>query len=475
MPKLSTGWIITTTVFMALLLPSLVQQGMFLDGVSYASIARNMAEGKGSFSSPHYTESLYPVCYEQPPLGLWLQSLFFRVFGDHFWVERFYCLIMALSTAKVLQMNWVVYKSIDQLHKDQKTFKNDNSWLAVLIWICTPVVFWAYSNNMLECTMSLFVLLATWSAGKWLLSKNAGFLILSAIFTAMAVLTKGPVGFFPLVAPVVASITLKQGKLMLAVFHSFIISMVCIGSLMVVIRWIPGMAQFTDGYLQTRLLPTLGGVRDEFVSNRFHFLIDLISQLALPLVILSAMFLFTKSSRGGINNLAWFFLAMGLTGSFPLMLSPKQSLHYLVPSISFFAIGMAMFMESLMNERSRFSPFLTIAGKNLTMVSWLVFCAVLLVSGLCWGKFKRDELLISEITNLSLEVPANTILGSKEDLAINWTLVAYLSRIANISLDSKKQHEYFLTKKNENTPLEYQLFNDNLTSFRLWKRLDING
>jgi 4-amino-4-deoxy-L-arabinose transferase-like glycosyltransferase len=91
-----TWRLFTAIVFTVLLLPALVQQGMFLDGVSYACIARNMAIGLGDFSHPHYTTTLYPVCYEQPPLVYWLQSLFFRLLGDHFWVERLYAICMAV-------------------------------------------------------------------------------------------------------------------------------------------------------------------------------------------------------------------------------------------------------------------------------------------------------------------------------------------------------------------------------------------
>ncbi|MBK6994432.1 MAG: hypothetical protein IPH31_05740 [Lewinellaceae bacterium] len=69
-------WLFTAAVLVGLLVPSLVQEGMFLDGVSYACIAKNMAKGMGGFAQPYYTATLYPVCYEQPPFALWLQSLF---------------------------------------------------------------------------------------------------------------------------------------------------------------------------------------------------------------------------------------------------------------------------------------------------------------------------------------------------------------------------------------------------------------
>lgn len=53
-----------------LLIPTLVQDGMFLDGITYSAISRNMANGIGSFWHPHYTETLYPHFNEHPPLYL---------------------------------------------------------------------------------------------------------------------------------------------------------------------------------------------------------------------------------------------------------------------------------------------------------------------------------------------------------------------------------------------------------------------
>ena len=81
---------LTIAVFAAATLPRLAQRGMFVDGVTYASIARNLAEGRGTFWTPFYTDTLYPQFHQHPALGLWLQSLWFRALGDHLIVERAY-------------------------------------------------------------------------------------------------------------------------------------------------------------------------------------------------------------------------------------------------------------------------------------------------------------------------------------------------------------------------------------------------
>src|ERR1700730_398988 len=76
----------TLAVFAAATVPRLMHRGMFVDGVTYASIARTLAEGRGRFWAPFYTSTIYPQFHEHLPLGFWLQSLWFRVLGDHLFV-----------------------------------------------------------------------------------------------------------------------------------------------------------------------------------------------------------------------------------------------------------------------------------------------------------------------------------------------------------------------------------------------------
>ena len=77
-------------VYCLLVLPRMLSHGMFLDGITYASIARNMAENYGSFWRPYYTATVYPIFYEHPPLGFWLQSWAYRLCGDSPYVEAFW-------------------------------------------------------------------------------------------------------------------------------------------------------------------------------------------------------------------------------------------------------------------------------------------------------------------------------------------------------------------------------------------------
>ena len=73
-----------------LLLSLLFTKGMFFDGLTYATIARNLEEGLGTFWEPHYTAYIHPEFYEHPPFSFGIHSIYYRLFGDQAWVDRFY-------------------------------------------------------------------------------------------------------------------------------------------------------------------------------------------------------------------------------------------------------------------------------------------------------------------------------------------------------------------------------------------------
>ena len=53
--------LLTIAVFAAATVPRLAHRGMFVDGVTYASIARNLAEGRGTFNAPEVTVVKVPA------------------------------------------------------------------------------------------------------------------------------------------------------------------------------------------------------------------------------------------------------------------------------------------------------------------------------------------------------------------------------------------------------------------------------
>ena len=119
-----------------------------MDGLWYDTISRNLSAGIGSFWRPIVTPTLsVPFFADHPPLVFGIESLFFRVLGDHWWVGKFYGFFTLLLAALLIVALW----------RAAGGFVGDG-WLPLLFWLSAPLITWSFSNEMLENTMLLFQL-----------------------------------------------------------------------------------------------------------------------------------------------------------------------------------------------------------------------------------------------------------------------------------------------------------------------------
>ena len=107
----------------------LFSHGMFLDGIYYAMVARNLAEGYGDFWNPLLTDTLGSNFHEHPPLVFGIQSLFFKLFGDYHWVERLYSLLCFIGGG---WLTVIIWKKVGT--KNIKPYY----WVPLLLWITVP-------------------------------------------------------------------------------------------------------------------------------------------------------------------------------------------------------------------------------------------------------------------------------------------------------------------------------------------------
>jgi hypothetical protein len=167
----------------------------------------------------------------------------------------------------------------------------------------------------------------------------------------------------------------------------------------------------------------------------------------------------------------WYMLTIGLAGSLPLMATLKHHDYYFVPSIPFFAIGLAMIIPQY--EKLR----IPIHGK---IPRWVrptgiaALAGVLILSVFLAGKPYRDRDLLKDVEAISAFTGSKVTLMTTEQQMSDWRLIAYLSRLADISLDSKKLHRYFVAGSHEPVPdsitLIYDRFDADLTGFKLFIR-----
>lgn len=174
-------------IILIIISPSLLSDGMFLDGLLYAVISKNLANGIGDFWHLHLTKTLSPIFFEHPPLAFGLQSLFFKILGDSIFVEKLYSFLTYVVTGIIIVKIWkklIVNNS------------NQTAWLPLLLWITIPLVFWAIPNNMLENTMMIFTSLSVLFILKSFENRRFLYLFLAGLSLFGAFLCKGFVGLF---------------------------------------------------------------------------------------------------------------------------------------------------------------------------------------------------------------------------------------------------------------------------------------
>jgi len=450
--------LLTFAAFAAVTLPRLAHRGMFVDGVTYASIARNLAEGWGSFWSPSYTANIYPRFHEHPPLGFWLQSWWFRTFGDHLFVERLYALTIALGTAGLMVLIWRrVHAGPAQSGEQHVT--GDLEWVAILLWIAVPVVSFALVGNLLETTVALFTTAACWAALNAVAERTkappftprpqaetrawtaTGWSVISGLCVVAAGLTKGPVGLFPLAAPI-AFLRLPGGR---HVWRSLVAQWITVG-VCALLLWTSGDARASlTEYLTQQLVPALAGQRE--VSGSLTILKTLLQGVILPMagacvLAVGAARRFALPSRSMLERALLFFL-LGLAGTLPILASAKQAGHYLVPAVPLFAVAAALFIGPTVGEG--IDRLGTARRRRAINIVSAVLALGTLAASLS-PAIGRDRQRLADLDALASTVPQGQTIGICPESNDDWGLHAWFERRFHVSLDAAggQRRDWFL-------------------------------
>ena len=440
-------WFATISVFAALILPSLLKDGMFMDGLFYSVLSRNLAEGRGTFWTPHLTETIYNTFHEHPPLVFGIQSLFFRVLGDHLLVERFYSFLTAIITGYFITLIW------RQIFKRQTELGN-LSWLPFLFWIIIPLTHWSYKNNMLENTMGVFTIAAVFVIIKGLGSNRKIFfyLTVSAVLILLGFLCKGFVALFPLALIALYWLFFKNTSFTKMTIYSLILSFVVL-LLLSLILLDSEAHQSLLKYLDGQVMRSLKGERG-LVGERYRIIQTLFMEL-LPVMVLTAILMIpAKLRRISMNEIRshkkWMLLlfGIGVSASFPIMVSARQLGFYAVPSFPYFAIGFAIIAAPGLNELvQRINPenkcFRICVLASSTLLIFVVAFSMLQI-----GKTGRDCDKLKDIYTIGRILPRDSIISIRPSMRGDWSLHGYFARYFNISLDhTEKEHKYYLTDK----------------------------
>lgn len=433
-------------IFITISSPHLFSDGMFMDGLFYATISRNLSEGIGSFWFLKFTETCHPTFHEHPPLVFGIQSLFFSIFGDSIFVERWYSLFIYIISGGIIHFIW----------KSLPITKNKLSWLPLILWVCIPLVTWSAANNILENTLTVFILASFLFLVKFTQKNNIIFILLAGICIACAFLSKGFVGlftwaFFGVFWIASKDFSLKQAIIntLLLIFCSFIPFI-----LLAVIHY--ESIESLQIYFSRQVVNSLQNVQT--VSSRFYILGRAFTEMLVSIIIICVgYFVLSKKYNISIKThpyKTWILLTLGigLAGILPVMISLKQSGFYIIAAFPFLCISLSLFLspylEKVTFENSKFQKIIT----------WLSLSLLLLgISSSIYhtNKVMRDKQKLQDFYIIQSYIPVNTTVGICHELHYNWSLHGYYYRHAYISLACKTHHHNtvdFFISTNECNP-----------------------
>lgn len=414
----------------ALIVPALFQDGMFADGILYAAVAKNTATGTGTFWHPHFMVSMHDHFHEQPPLGLYLQSLFFHLFSG-IYPERFYDLLLALIDG------WLIVKIWRNIFAGKKEIQQAASWPLFLFFL-SPVVFWAFTNNVLEITMAAFALAATDSLITALIHQRKPILNigLATVWIICASLCKGPQGIFPIAFPAILWLTGKQVSFKKAVLASLAMTIGFVLFYIIIIQWESIRETFTSWYA-SRILVTFSGSHNTSGSH-FSMLYDLLLDLIPLLVVSLVIFLFGRKSAGAgfsANKHGHAFFLLALAGSLPLLITLEQRAFYLTTSIPFYALAIAFYTAPFVNALLDKTKSRIQFWKFTSVFSSLLIIGIIIVTVLIAGTPKRDAGLLHDMRLSAKLIGTGKSVACDRGMYTNWAAVNYFQRYENIEIN----------------------------------------
>lgn len=455
-------YLLSISILLILISPFFLSEGMFFDGVIYASIARNIAIGHGSFWDLHFSESLFNHYIDHPPLAFGIQSLFFSLFGDSVYIEKIYSLSTFIITGVIMTKIW---KQI------QPSNFHAYTWIPLLFWVINPLISWCVPNNTLENSMMIFTNLAILFALKGL-EKNYFNLFISGLFLFLAFLCKGFPGLFPIVIPTIYFIVTKSINLTRTSNSTLVILLGFILSFIVLFVIEPNALIWFKKYISLQVMHSIQHERT--VDTRFFILLRLLSLLIPAGILIVLLYLRTFKYKVSIDkNIFLFLLITSLCGILPIMISIRQSGYYMLAATPLLSLSLATFTLPRIHI---LIPKLIPYTKPILYTSISILAIAITLNLKQINTIGRDHSILSTVKSSLNYIPKNSKLLVNNSTIENYTLHAYYRRLGRIILisDTTIKCNFQLTKQDD-LPMEptqfTQIKNIQLVDFYLWKRI----
>ena len=453
-------------VYLIIVCKDLFSNGMFLDGLIYSTVSKNLADGLGTFWNPHFSATCMAEFHEHPPLALGIQSLFFRLLGESRYIDKLYSLLTVIITGYVILKIWRILG-----------FKY--GWFPLFIWLMTPTVFWSSYNNLLENTLTIFTSLSILFYLINLKSKNYLFVFLSGFMLTLGFLTKGFVAFFPWTFPFLLWLFLRQKTFGKVVLDSAGLVISALAPLIILILLFPVAHLSLQKYINDQVINSLRNVIT--VSSRFDIVKRLFDELLPTAGLCILLLIWARISKlpsvilKKNSMLTLVFVSLGLTGVIPIMISLKQSGFYIVATYPFFAIGAGIFVYPVIEFLLTKLNFESKGFKVFRLIGYGLFLIGIILSVYSSGQFSRDKVKISDTYSILTQIPQGTVINVNPVMYSDWSLHGYFARFKNISLDPdiKNNRDYLLIRNEDYSDTlnsNYNIVKLNTLNYQLFKK-----
>lgn len=448
------------------MLPHLLREGMFLDGLLYASISRNMAQGMGSFWFPKNMD-VDSAFHIHLPLAFGIQSLFFRVFGDHLWVEKLYSALMAAGN--FLLIGFIARKVFNTKNANILAFP-------LFLLSITAIYTWSMRNNLLENTYSIFtlsaVLLMLPSQKKEVLR-----LLFAGVLLYLGMLTKGFVALFPLVVPVVCFLVYRNVPFLKSVKQTAILSAVFVGLMAATFIIFPASVETFSNWFHMQVMRSINGewgpVNRFFILKRFvQEILPALGVIVLLLIINGKNGLSVVTEKSKNHKHALFFLLIGLSATLPLMISPKQHDYYLIPALPFFVLTLTAISYPLVEHMSEKISEKRKITAVLNSVLIVVIAVVMVFSITTKDQLFRDKQTILDVKKIQEYTGSNIHVLVKKELIHDYILGVYLQRYYTITPQfTPDTPDWYITNENSYKSEKWSKIDDDFFRYYLYKKI----
>ncbi len=425
----------------------LVQEDMFVDGLTYAAISRNLALGIGSSSHVLFSTEFYG----HPPLFFIIQSLFFSILGDHLYTERIFCLVLLFLNTFLIYQLWRIFIS-----------DNKFRFLPIFFYMLMPVVHWVYPNNMIDTLVSTFCMASTWSVVYILKKEHFSFpIFLFSVITFLgAIFTKGPIACFILAVPICYVFSFSK-KLILGLSYSISLLLILILCITLLYKY-STYHHYMEMYWREQLYGSITNA--ESTNGRFQVFTYLFHQIWIPVSIISILYYVSKNTIGILNKFTYskqflFFSLVALCASIPILISQKQRVYYLLPSLHYYAIALALLFAPILNSILPFiKKYILIAVNRLLLVCITI---VIFVCFYLFGKVGRATTLVSDMHEIEGKLPPFSNVCLDSTFIQDGYLQAYLQRYfgTHFQIENNCNSNYNIVPVNKKNALQAKGFN----------------